>query len=215
MFAENRRLERSKDLVNYLKNSYYAKEVIDHTDYYEDQGLFLEGTGSMVLDRINKISYVAISERTNYHVAWEWCQLMGYTFIPFHSFQNVNRRKKPIYHTNVMMSIGTDIAIICLDSIVDKTERSLVVNSLESSNKHIINITEEQCNRFAGNVLEVWGKKRYLFMSTNAYESFNDHQLNQIGKFNWIIHSPIDTIEQIGGGGVRCMMAELFLPDKL
>ena len=215
MFAENRRLERSDSIIDSLKNSFYVKEVINRSKYHEELGLFLEGTGSMVLDRINKISYVAISERTNYDLASEWCKIMDYSLIPFHSFQTVNGRKKPIYHTNVMMSIGTDIAIVCLDSIVDESERITVVNSLVSTNKHIINISEKQCNRFAGNVLEVMGQKRYLLMSTNAYESFNDYQLSKISSHNWIIHSPINTIEQIGGGGVRCMMAELFLPDKL
>ena len=215
MFAENRRLERRNDIITYLKHHFVVKNVFNNTHIYESNNLFLEGTGSMVLDRENKIAYASISERTNKELFEIWCNKMHFSPVSFSSSHTINNIKKPIYHTNVMMSVGEKFAIICLDAIDTKNQRNDVIRSLKSTKKEIINISENQNYRFAGNTLQVMGNERYLIMSTNAFKSLNVKQIKAIEKHCLIIHSPIDVIETIGGGGVRCMMTEIFLSKKL
>ena len=212
MFAENRRLERVKFLPS-LKNIFVNESVniIDLTSF-EKENKFLEGTGALVLDRVNKIAYCSLSPRANEEVLKEFCNLTNYKAIKFHSVQNFNNTETPIYHTNVMMGVTEKFVVICLESIKDSKERELVKNSILDSGKEIIEISLDQVLKFCGNVLELKNsqEKRYTLMSKSAFEGFTETQLNIIRKSSEIIYSDISTIEVYGGGSVRCMIAELF-----
>jgi hypothetical protein len=216
MLAENRRLERREDLIKTLSKSYQVTAIID-LSVYEQRNQYLEGTGSLVLDRINKIVYAIRSPRTHEIVIEHFTKLMNYQQPPI-IFDSVDGNQKPIYHTNVMMAIGTHVAIICLGSIIDKEQRNKIIKSLEQNGKRkIIEITLEQMKQFAGNMLEVQNKQgQYLLaMSKSAYDSLNDEQRNLIEKTNTkLIYFDVSTIEQCGGGSVRCMIAENFLPQN-
>ena len=215
MYAENRRLERREEIPDILKSKYAFSwsQKVDIT-FFEKEGKFLEGTGSMILDRVNKIAYAALSERTNREAAEEFCRRFGYKPVLFTAYQNANGARLPIYHTNVMMCVAEEFAILCADSIDDQPERETVINSLETSGKEVIFITEEQKGYFAGNMLQVKNptNEKYLVMSSAAYGSLSERQINTIQQYCPIIHSPLDTIEALGGGSARCMMAEIFLP---
>ena len=215
MFAENRRLERREDIFDDLKNHYgfEINEIIDFTEF-EDHNKYLEGTGSMILDRYNRIAYAAISERTDRRAFELFCEVFDYVGVVFEAFQSVGDERKLIYHTNVMMCIANHFAIVCLDAIDDAEEREMVSQTIRDSGKEIISISEEQTQRFAGNMLEVANSegKSYLVMSTSAFEALNTEQKERIEKHSEIIHSSLDTIEACGGGLARCMMAEVFLP---
>ena len=216
MFAENRRLERREDILDILEDEgFVINEIMDYTSAEED-GFFLEGTGSIVLDRENGKAYCALSPRADEELFIEFCEDFEYNPILFEAFQTVGTERKLIYHTNVMMSVGETFAIICAESIDDKKERKIVLDSLRGDEKEIILITEEQVNNFAGNMLEVRGfdDKRYLVMSTSAYKSLTKKQIAQIEEHVTILSSSLDTIEACGGGSARCMMAEIFLPKK-
>lgn len=216
MFAKNRRLERREDILDILEDEgFVINEIMDYTSAEED-GFFLEGTGSIVLDRENDKAYCALSPRVDEELFIEFCEDFEYNPILFEAFQTVGTERKLIYHTNVMMSVGETFAIICAESIDDKKERKIVLDSLRSDEKEIILITEEQVNNFAGNMLEVRGfdDKRYLVMSTSAYKSLTKKQIAQIEEHVTILSSSLDTIEACGGGSARCMMAEIFLPKK-
>ena len=214
MFAKNRRKERRNDILEYLKENFLVTEFRDYVRDFEGNNMFLEGTGSMVLDRINKIAYASISGRTHKDVFLKWCIDMKFNPVSFSAFQLNKDSISPIYHTNVMMSIADSFAIICLDSIIDLDDREKVQRCIEDSKKEIINITQNQVVAFAGNMLQVIGDKKYLVMSTSAYNSLTIMQIEQIQKHCAIIHSPLDTIELFGGGSARCMMAEVFLKEK-
>jgi hypothetical protein len=168
----------------------------------------------MVLDRENKICYAAISIRTDEQAVLQWCDVFNYTPVCFTANQDIDGERKEIYHTNVMMCIADKYAIICLDTIDDKDERKWIKGSLEGSGKEIIEITEDQKHRFAGNMLQLMGDKKYLVMSKSAHESLTESQIEIIEKYNLIISSSLDTIEACGGGSARCMMAEIFLPKQ-
>ena len=216
MFAENRRLERREDILDILEDEgFVINEIMDYTSAEED-GFFLEGTGSIVLDRENDKAYCALSPRADEELFIEFCEDFEYNPILFEAFQTVGTERKLIYHTNVMMSVGETFAIICAESIDDKKERKIVLDSLRGDEKEIILITEDQVNNFAGNMLEVKGfdDKRYLVMSTSAYNSLTKKQIAQIEEHVTILSSSLDTIEACGGGSARCMMAEIFLPKK-
>ena len=216
MFAENRRLERREDILDILEDEgFVINEIMDYTSAEED-GLYLEGTGSIVLDRENDKAYCALSPRADEELFIEFCEDFEYTPVIFEAFQTVGTERKLIYHTNVMMSVGETFAIICADCIDDKKERKMVLDSLRGDEKEIIFITEQQVNNFAGNMLEVKGfdDKRYLVMSTSAYTSLTKKQIAQIEEHVTILSSSLDTIEACGGGSARCMMAEIFLPKK-
>ncbi|MBK9223643.1 MAG: amidinotransferase [Flavobacterium sp.] len=216
MFAENRRLERREDILDILEDEgFVINEIMDYTSAEED-GFFLEGTGSIVLDRENGKAYCALSPRADEELFIEFCEDFEYNPILFEAFQTVGTERKLIYHTNVMMSVGETFAIICAESIDNKKERKIVLDSLRGDEKEIILITEEQVNNFAGNMLEVKGfdDKRYLVMSTSAYNSLTKKQIAQIEEHVTILSSSLDTIEACGGGSARCMMAEIFLPKK-
>ena len=212
MFAPNRRKERRTDILDYLKDQHCEiKNIVDFT-FWEEEGLYLEGTGSMILDRIHRIAYAALSERTNLSVFLQFCKVFEFEPVYFTSNQTVNGSKLPVYHTNVMMSIADDFAVVCLDSIENREEKSNVIAHLQQTGKEIIPITEKQMCNFAGNVLQVRNTagKLYLVISETAFNSLDQHQTERLKNYNDLIVVSIPTIETIGGGSVRCMMAEIF-----
>ncbi|ADV47932.1 hypothetical protein Celal_0593 [Cellulophaga algicola DSM 14237] len=216
MFAENRRNERREDILDILEEEgFEIKDVVDFTSAEEDD-FFLEGTGSICLDRLNKKAYCALSDRADEELFIEFCEDFDYFPVIFTANQTVDGKRMPIYHTNVMMALAETFAIICTDTIDDKKERKIVLDHLHNDGKEIIRITEKQMHQFAGNMLQVLGAddKRYLVMSSAAYASLTPDQLKAIAVHCEIIHSSLDTIETCGGGSARCMMAEVFLPKK-
>lgn len=223
MFAENRRDERREDILDILEDEgFEINQIMDYTAAEED-GIFLEGTGSLLLDRENGKAYCALSPRADEELMIEFCEDFEFTPVLFEAFQTVNLpdgkaggERKLIYHTNVMMCLGDTFAVICADCIDDKKERKMVLDSLRGDDKEVILITEEQVNNFAGNMLEVKGKndKRFLVMSESAFKSLTKKQIAQLEAHVEIIHSSLDTIEACGGGSARCMMAEIFLPKN-
>jgi hypothetical protein len=216
MFAENRRRERREDILDVLEaNGFLIENIMDYTSA-EEEGLFLEGTGSILMDRVNQKVYCALSDRAHEELVIEFCEDFNCTPVIFTAYQSVNGERLPIYHTNVMMCMGETYAIICLDSIDDKKERKNVLDHLKQDGKEIIDISEEQMHHFAGNMLQVEGPsgERYLIMSSAAYNSLRPDQIRKLEKYNPIVHSTLDTIETCGGGSARCMMAEVFLPKK-
>lgn len=216
MFAENRRLERREDILDILEdNGFVINQIMDYTTAEED-GFYLEGTGSLVLDRENGKAYCALSPRADEELFIEFCEDFEFSPIVFEAFQTIDGERKLIYHTNVMMCIGDTFAVICADCIDDKKERKMVLESLRGDEKEIILITEAQLNNFAGNMLEVLGAddRRYLVMSNTAYQSLTKKQIAQIEEHLTILTSNLDTIEACGGGSARCMMAEIFLPSE-
>ncbi len=216
MFAENRRLERREDILDILEdNGFYIENIIDYTSAEEDN-IFLEGTGSLLIDRVNEKVYCALSPRAEEELVIEFCEDMDMMPVIFESYQTVNGERKLIYHTNVMMCLGQTFAVICADSIDDKQERKIVLDHLKETGKEVVYITEEQVNNFAGNMLEVKGQneERLLVMSTQAYNSLTTQQIATLQKHARIVHSSLDTIEACGGGSARCMLAEVFLPHK-
>lgn len=212
MFAENRRKERREDILEFITKNGVEINNIDDFTFWEEQNLYLEGTGSMILDRINKIAYAALSERTDKAVFLQFCSSFEYKPVYFHANQPVNGKRLPVYHTNVMMTVADDYAVICLDAIDNPTERNMVLNALEDSGKDIIPITEHQMNCYAGNMLQVknTGGKKFLVLSQSAYDSLTRKQIEELTTYNELIVISIPTIEQVGGGSVRCMMAEVF-----
>ena len=217
MFAENRRKERREEILDILEEKgFQIQNIVDYTSAEED-GYFLEGTGSMILDRINSKAYCALSPRADEELFIEFCEDFEFTPVIFEAFQNIDGERKLIYHTNVMMSVGETFAVICADCIDDKKERKAVLDSLKKDKKEIILITEEQVNSFAGNMLELRGAddKRYIVMSSAAHNSLSTKQIAQLGKHGDILSSSLDTIEACGGGSARCMMAEIFLPKEI
>ena len=213
MYAKNRRLERRNDIIQKLRDDFIVTKINDFS-YYENQELYLEGTGSMILDRENKICYAAISDRTNKNIVNDFCNQLNFKPILFTSNQDVRGKRLAIYHTNVMMCITTNFAIVCLDSIDCNEEKDRVIDILNETKKEIISISEEQTNKFAGNMLEVEGDKKYLVMSKSAYSCLTENQIKKINKYCEILYSDLSTIEDYGGGSARCMMAEIFLPLK-
>lgn len=214
MFAENRRLERREDVFEALEEKgFVIHNIVDYTSAEIDK-VFLEGTGSIVLDRVNRKAYCAISPRSDEGLFIEFCEDFEFTPVVFTSNQTVNGDRKAIYHTNVMMCLGETFAVICLSSIDDKKERKNVIKHLKADGKEIIDISEAQVNNFAGNMLQVKGAndELYLIMSQAAYDTLTAAQIKTLEKHSKILSSSLDTIEACGGGSARCMMAEVFLP---
>ncbi|HKJ49278.1 MAG TPA: arginine deiminase-related protein [Christiangramia sp.] len=213
MFAENRRKERRLEYFAKLEEAgLKITEIVDYTVAEEDD-VFLEGTGSLILDRVHQKAYCAISPRADEDLLIEFCEDFEFTPVIFNAYQSVENKRLPIYHTNVMMCIAEEFAVICLDTIDDKKERKNVVKHLKMDDKEIISISEEQMHEFAGNMLQVQGSdKKYLVMSARAHRSLTDEQISRIEKHCEILSSEIKTIETCGGGSARCMMAEVFLP---
>ena len=216
MFAENRRLERRDDILNELeKSGFLIENTVDYTSA-EDEGLYLEGTGSIILDRVNKKAYCALSARADEDLFIEFCEDFEYTPVVFVANQTVEGKREAIYHTNVMMCVAETFAVICLDTMDDKSERKNVVKHLKEDGKQIIDITEAQMHSFAGNMLQVRGENDALFlvMSKTAHDSLTQSQIAKINNHCKIISSSLETIETCGGGSARCMMAEVFLPKS-
>ena len=214
MFAENRRRERREEiLIRLEKEGFRIESLIDYTTA-EEEGLFLEGTGSLILDRVHQKAYCALSPRADEDLVIEFCEDFEFTPVIFNAIQTVNGERLPIYHTNVLMALGEDIAIVCLNSIDSKSEKKMVIQNLKGDGKEIVKISESQMQQFAGNMLQVKGAndQKYMVMSSAAYGSLSPDQIAIIEKHSPIIHSDLTTIETCGGGSARCMMAEVFLP---
>jgi len=210
MFSENRRAERRNDILDRLNENFKISKVTDLSTY-EAEDIFLEGTGSMVLDRDQKVSYACLSLRTDEKVLKDWCERAGYTSVTFNAD---DKEGFPIYHTNVMMCIGDHFVVICLESIQNIHEREMVMQHLISSGKEIIEISLDQMNHFAGNMLQIKNKNGdpLLVMSEQAYLSLSKTQVYLLEKYNKLIYAPLYTIEKNGGGSARCMLAENHLP---
>lgn len=215
MFAENRRRERREEVMDRLESEgYFIKGYMDYTSA-EDEGFFLEGTGSLLLDRVNRKAYCALSARADEELVIEFCEDFEYLPVIFTANQTVEGKRLPIYHTNVMMALAENFAIICLDTIDDKQEKKNVVNNLKKDGKEIIEITEAQMHQFAGNMLQLQGAEhKYMVMSEAAHKSLRPDQIKAIEKHCKILSSNLETIETCGGGSARCMMAEVFLPKE-
>lgn len=212
MYAPNRRSERKNHVIDAIKHKY---QVAAEHSYIEEEAnnRFLEGTGSMVLDRKKRIAYACLSPRTDKDLFVKWCADRAYQPVYFNAY---DASKQLIYHTNVMMCVGDNYAVICLESITDATERKHVADTLKQSNKTIVAISMAQMNSFAGNMLQVKNKKgmRLLVMSDAAYQSLTKEQIEILTTFNPILHPVLDTIETNGGGSARCMLAEIVLEKK-
>lgn len=215
MFAENRRRERREDvLIRLEKEGFVINNIYDYTSA-EDEDIFLEGTGNLLLDRVNKKAYCALSPRAHEELLIEFCEDFDYFPVIFTANQTVDGKRLPIYHTNVMMCLAEEFCVICLDAIDDAAEKKNVVQHLKNDKKQIIKITESQMHHFAGNMLQVQGKnKKYLVMSSAAHDSLTQDQISEIEKYCEILSSDLKTIETCGGGSARCMMAEVFLPKE-
>jgi hypothetical protein len=211
MFAINRRLERNPKVLATLQKAYGSIAIIADYSEGEKEGLFLEGTGSMVLDREHKIAYAALSKRTDSSLLHRFCKEHGFEPMAFHSYQTVGSQRLPIYHTNVMMSVGPTFAVIGLDTLDRPEEKVAVLAKLETTGKEVLVLSEAQINQFAGNMLTLRGQDGpLLVMSSAAYHSLTTEQIQYLETHAKLIHSPLTTIEHCGGGSARCMLAELF-----
>lgn len=212
MFAENRRMERKQEVLDAIQQKFNVTAIIDLSGY-EKQGSFLEGTGSMVLDRSNQIAYACLSPRTDTKLVAVFCEKTGYRAV---TFTAVDADSLPIYHTNVMMCVADAYVVICLECIKDTDERKRVTDAIIQTGKQVVEISFGQVNHFTGNMLQVHNDKgeKLLVMSSQAFKSLNEMQLHTLQSFNRVIHSDITTIESNGGGSARCMMAEVFLSLK-
>ncbi|HOB24080.1 MAG TPA: arginine deiminase-related protein [Kaistella sp.] len=216
MFAPNRRVERRADILETIKNQGFEIAEVDDFSHFENDDKFLEGTGSMIFDHDHKIAYGSVSLRLDEELFRKFCAKFGFTPVVFYSFQNVGDQRLPIYHTNVMMCVADQFVVICLDCIDDEMEREKVQEVIKSSEKEVIEISEDQMQQFAGNMLQVQNSegKKFLVMSQTAYQSLTSEQIKSIEKYCEIIYSDLNTIEVNGGGSARCMLAEVFLPRK-
>ena len=216
MFAPNRRVERRADILEILKDNGFEITEIDDLSHFENQQKFLEGTGSMIFDHDHKIAYGSVSLRLDEELFRQFCTKFGFRPVVFHSYQNAGDQRLPIYHTNVMMCVADKFVVICLDCIDDELEREKVQEVIKSTQKEIIEISEDQMQQFAGNMLQVQNEagEKFLVMSESAYRSLTAQQISAIEKYCEIIYSDLNTIETNGGGSARCMLAEVFLPKK-
>ncbi len=210
MMAENRRLERREDILLGLENEFAIKHIID-LSRFEAENKFLEGTGSMVLDRDHKFAYACLSPRTDAKVLDEFCKASGYKPVLFHA---VDQKGMDIYHTNVLMCVASNFVVICMESIKDAAEKAMVIETIAASEKQLVDITFDQMNHFAGNMLEVNNRQgeKLIVMSKSAWDSLNSQQRDTLSSFSKPIYADINTIESNGGGSARCMMAEVHLP---
>ena len=215
MLTSNRRRERNRELVDTLRErgGFIVDSFVDLTDL-ENQGRIVEGTGSMVLDRQRKIAYAATSNRTDPQAVEAFCDALGYRSFLFQAAQLVSGQSVPIYHTNVLMCLGESFVTICLDVVTDPAQRTKLENQFRETEKEVIRIDENQMKQFAGNMLQLCNSsnQNFVVMSSSAYHSLRDDQRNQLARHGALLHFPIPTIEACGGGSVRCMLAEIFLP---
>ncbi|MBB5283857.1 hypothetical protein HNQ92_001983 [Rhabdobacter roseus] len=212
MMAPNRRDERRLDIIDELRKTFHVEEIIDLT-YFEQQEKYLEGTGSMVLDRRYKIAYACLSPRTHPEVLDAFAEATGYEIV---RFEATDENGQAIYHTNVLMCVGDIFAAVCLEAIRNPDERHLVRSVLEETGKYIVELTMEQVRQMAGNMLMVRNKKgeKLLVMSTQAYESLTPQQRDALDDYAELFHADLSMIEGNGGGSARCMLAEIHLPPK-
>ncbi len=216
MFAPNRRVERREDILDTIRNEGFKINKVEDLSSYEKDDLFLEGTGSMIFDHDYKIAYGSVSLRLDEQLFRNFCDKLGYTPIVFHSFHNVGNQRLPIYHTNVMMCVAEQFVVICLDCIDNELEREKVQEVIKSTEKEVIEISEEQLHQFAGNMLQVQNEEgtQFLVMSQTANQSLTQEQIQRIESYCEIIYADLNTIEVNGGGSARCMLAEIFLPKN-
>lgn len=214
MFAENRRVERREDIIESIKKEGFDIKSIEDYSHFENENIFLEGTGSIIFDHDYKIAYGSVSLRLDENLFRKFCENINYTPIVFHSFQDANGERLPIYHTNVMMCVADKFVVICLDCIDDEMEREKVQEIIKSTHKELIEISEDQMQQFAGNMLQVQNTdgEKFLVMSLSAHKSLNEKQIVTIESYCKIISADLETIETNGGGSARCMLAEIFLP---
>jgi hypothetical protein len=212
MLAPNRRTERRRDIIDALssEHGFQISEIID-LSAHEDNEQYLEGTGSLVLDRTHRIAYACLSPRTHLDPLGDFAQRLDYDVV---AFDAVDRDGAAIYHTNVMMNIGEELAIICDSAIAREDQREAVLERLAQTGHEVVSISMRQMESFAGNMLELrsTGGERILAMSAQAHGSLDEEQLEVIGKYSRIVSVPIDGIEASAGGSVRCMLAEIHLP---
>lgn len=212
MFAKNRRRERREDIFEKIEaEGRFIRNFVDYTSA-ELENIYLEGTGSLILDRQYRKAYCALSPRADEDLVIEFCEDFEFTPIIFKAYQTYKGERLPIYHTNVMMCVAEDFAVICLDAIDDNKEKKLVADSLIQDEKEIISISEAQMNQFAGNMLQVQGDDKLVVMSQAAFEALTDVQISTIESYCKIVSSDLSTIETHGGGSARCMLAEVFIP---
>lgn len=214
MFAMNRRVERRPEILQALQNEGFTIDKVEDLSPAENEEKYLEGTGSMIFDHDYRTAYGSVSLRLDENLFREFCEKFGYRPVVFHSFQNVGNQRLPIYHTNVMMCVAQQFVVICLDCIDDEMEREKVQETIKSTNKELIEISEDQMQQFAGNMLQVQNQEgqQFLVMSETAYKSLTEKQISQIEMHSEIIYADLNTIETNGGGSARCMLAEVFLP---
>ena len=212
MYAVNRRAERKQHVLDKVAEKFAIRKRID-LSIYEKEDLFLEGTGSMVLDRDNKIAYACLSPRTNEKVLNDFCKQMGYSACLFHA---TDGNGQDIYHTNVMMCVADKYTVICLSTVRSENEKAKIIDTIKKTGKEIVDISIDQMNHFAGNMLQVENEQgeKLLIMSSQAFASLTGEQKEKLVSYNKIIHSPLTTIETNGGGSARCMMAEVHLPVR-
>jgi hypothetical protein len=211
MFARLRRLERREDVISQLSVEYSIRQRLE-MEQNEQFDQFLEGTGSMVLDRVNRIAYACISPRTDPSVLEKWCSMMDYT--PFTFLAKYHGQD--IYHTNVMMAIGDGVSVVCLDVVEPVSRREEFHAHLASFDREVVVLRPEQIGSFAGNMLAIRNKagEQLMVMSRSAHLSLDESQSAAISRHARIVSSDVSTIETIGGGSVRCMIAENFLPHR-
>lgn len=207
MYSPLRRLEKSEEFIKSFQEDHGYKKWYTF-DHYEEDGFFLEGTGSMIIDRENNFLFACLGPRTDIKILEKFCILMACQKFHFHAVDDIGQ---DIYHTNVMMMIGSEYAVACLDTIKDPKEKEEFIHHLNRLNKEIIDISQEQVNQFAGNMLELFGEngKSYLIMSSAAFKSLSNDQIERLEKYSEIVHSDIETIEKYGGGSARCMIAQM------
>lgn len=212
MFAVNRRTEREKQVLEIIEDQFKMEEILDLT-HFEDEALFLEGTGSMVIDRPNHMVYACRSARTSEIVLNEYCETFGYRYLLFSA---TDREGRAIYHTNVMMCVADRYVVVCLESLVDEKEKVVLFKKFIETGKEVISISLDQMEQFAGNMLQLKnvGHDKFVVMSSRAFNSLTSEQISRLETYNKIIHVPLSTIETAGGGSARCMMAEIFLSEK-
>lgn len=212
MLTENRRLERQQYVIDLIRNDFEVKRYLDFSEH-EDLEQILEGTGSMILDRVNRLVYACLSPRTDAELLDKFCEWADYREVVFHS---VDSHGQEIYHTNVMMAMGDEFVVISMESIHDEAERKMLLEHFAKTNKTVVDLSMEQIEAFAGNMLQIQNDdgKTFLVMSEQAYKSLRQEQIDLIERFTNILYTPIYTIEKFGGGSARCMMAEVFLDKK-
>lgn len=212
MFSPTRRLERREDVLSDLGKKFQVQKRV-HLEEKEAQHQFLEGTGSMILDRVHRVAYACLSPRTDLNLLDEFCRITGFERVAFFA---VDGQGKEIYHTNVMMALGETFVVICLETLQNMAEREHLLQKFKATNKEVIEINLNQMMAFAGNMLQVQNRSgdSILVMSEQAYHSLAPTQIRRLNQHTNLLYAPLYTIEKYGGGSARCMMAEVFLPMK-